>query len=401
MGTSKLTSFDLFTLNMAIKGAWLYRNAPDFEGMKKALARLSELYPQLGGRYDEKSKSLVWADGQTVTLPFASCDLRAYSVDELKGNAKVWSLVKEYDLKAFKSGKAMPFSALLGYLQDGAVLYVQCAHATMDGAAFYELVNQWAALYRGEAVRPMVADPSQIPAGDCLSREETLRQVCEKGWIRVRFRQLFRMLLNLWRNNRIRTTYEIEVSQDEIHRLRQLSGAGTNAVLSAITVQALSRHMPHGRPFRLLFVADLRERVQDIGKDYFGNASQAVVAEGLFDPKNDIAELASKIDHSLRNMLTSGKVDENLRLSLCSLHYGLPYFYFDASDMNCPDPGTIYFNNQLKFRACELDWGYGLPAYAFPNDLSDMVKFWQPVASGPVRIIFGGLASKIMETPVP
>lgn len=399
MGTSKLTSFDLFTLNMAIKGAWLYRNAPDFEGMKKALARLSELYPQLGGRYDGKSKSLVWADGQTVTLPFASCDLRAYSVDELKGNAKVWSLVKEYDLKAFKSGKAMPFSALLGYLKDGAVLYVQCAHATMDGAAFYELVNQWAALYRGEAVRPMVADPSQIPAEDCLSREETLRQVCEKGWIRVRFRQLFKMIRNLGRNKRIRTTYDIEVSQNEIQRLKELSGAGTNAVLAAIAIQALSRHMPNCRPFRLLFVADLRERVTGISRDFFGNASQPVIAEGLFDPKDETAALASRIDLSLGNMLTSGRVEENVRLSLCCSHYGLPYYYFDASDMNSADPGTVYFNNQLKFRPCELEWGHGLPEYAFPNELTDMVKFWQPVTSGPVRIIFGGLASKIMEKP--
>ena len=159
--------------------------------------------------------------------------------------------------------------------------------------------------------------------------------------------------------------------------------------------------MPNCRPFRLLFVADLRERVTGISRDFFGNASQPVIAEGLFDPKDETAALASRIDLSLGNMLTSGRVEENVRLSLCCSHYGLPYYYFDASDMNSADPGTVYFNNQLKFRPCELEWGHGLPEYAFPNELTDMVKFWQPVASGPVRIIFGGLASKIMETPIP
>lgn len=65
--------------------------------------------------------------------------------------------------------------------------------------------------------------------------------------------------------------------------------------------------------------------------------------------------------------------------------------------MNCSKPGSVYINNQLKFRPAEMDWGKGQALYAFPNELSDMVKLWQPAPGGPVQIIYGGLAAAIME----
>ena len=89
-------------------------------------------------------------------------------------------------------------------------------------------------------------------------------------------------------------------------------------------------------------------------------------------------------------------MDENTRLSLASSEYSLPYFPFDESKMNCPNPELFYINNQLKFRANEINFGQGIPEYAVPNDLADMVKFWQPVSGGPVQVIFAGyLAQKI------
>lgn len=396
----RLTSLDLFTLNMTIKGAWIYRDAPDFIRMKAALEELAEMYPHLGGRYCEQTKSVRWEDGKAADLPFTSCDLRSHTVDELIGNSSIWSLVRPYDTNAFKKGSVSPFSAVLGYLKDGAVLFMQCAHATMDGATFYAFAGQWAALYKGEPVSAMTVDQALVPAPDSLSKEETVRQVLEKGWLRIKAGQLIRMLWNLGRNNRIKTTHIIEISQEQIADLKKASGAGTNAALTALAMKAFSEHAVREKSYRLLFVADLRSRFTGIDDTFFGNLSQPVVADGMFSPNEDLPSLAAGIDSSLKEALVSGRAEENVRLSQCSSHYGLPYFYFDASDMNCPDPGTIYINNQLKFRACELDWGTGLPAYAFPNELIDMVKFWQPVSAGPVQLIFGGLASKIMERPV-
>lgn len=396
--TWKLSSFDLFSLNMTIKGAWIYREAPDFMKMKESLAGIQELYPHLGGRYRESIKSLVWDDALAEPLPFVHCDLGSHSVDELSGGCNVWQLVKPFDQKGFKEGRVAPFSAILAKLKDGAVLFVQCAHATMDGATFYRLVSEWASLYRGEQLTGrMTVDQSLIPAPDALSKEETIRQVQEKGWLRVGGRQLVKMMWNLFRNSMVKIPYTLTVTQEEIGSVRMASGAGTNAVLTAIAMKALSRNMRGERNFKLLFVADLRGRIEGIGEDFFGNISQPVAADGAFDPDLEVSVLAAAIDESLKAALASGRAGDNVRLSQCSSHYGLPYFYFDASDVNSSDPGTIYVNNQLKFRACELDWGTGKPARVFPNELTDMVKFWQPVSGGPVEIIFGGLAAKIMR----
>lgn len=85
------------------------------------------------------------------------------------------------------------------------------------------------------------------------------------------------------------------------------------------------------------------------------------------------------------------------QLSISASRYGLPYFLFDASDMNSRDPKLFYVNNQLKFKACELNFGTGKPLRVQQAMLPDMIKFWQEEPDGPVQIIYGGFASKLMR----
>lgn len=70
---------------------------------------------------------------------------------------------------------------------------------------------------------------------------------------------------------------------------------------------------------------------------------------------------------------------------------------FDASEMNSRDPKLFYVNNQLKFKACEIDFGTGMPVRVQQATLPDMIKFWQASAGGPVQIIYGGFAAKTMK----
>ena len=65
--------------------------------------------------------------------------------------------------------------------------------------------------------------------------------------------------------------------------------------------------------------------------------------------------------------------------------------------MNSPDPDLFYVNNQLKLKACEVDFGTGLPLRAQQAMLPDMIKIWQSEYGGPVQIIYGGYAAKIMR----
>lgn len=394
----KLSSFDKFCLGMNNKGAWIYREAPDFGRMKSALEKLAGMYPILCGTYNEKEHSVVWDDSTNRETLFDTLDIKNYSVAQLTGNpALAWSLVKPFDLSGFKRGTAPAFSATLGYLNDGCILYVQCAHATMDGHTFYSLVRQWAGLYKGEEVNPMRVDQSVLPSEVTYSKEETLRLVRQKGWPVISFSKLVKMIIGLVRNHSIKYATVIEISQDEISRLKAESGAGTNAVLSAVALKKIAQRISGKNSFKMLFTTDLRGRIDGVDDEFFGNMSQPIVLKEEFAADSDTASLASLIGDSLERTLTCSLHTENVCLSMCSSHYGLQYAPFDASDMNCPGNGTIYINNFLKFRANEIDWGTGLPAYTFANELSDMVKFWQAVAGGPVQIIFGGYAAKLMK----
>ena len=56
MKTWKLSSFDLFSLSMTIKGAWTYKELPEASVLQVSLNAVLMPYPQLLGRYDEKQK---------------------------------------------------------------------------------------------------------------------------------------------------------------------------------------------------------------------------------------------------------------------------------------------------------------------------------------------------------
>lgn len=394
----KLSNFDLFSLNMTIKDAWIYDTAPEVEKMQKALEQLGAIYPHLSGRYNEQRKSVVFTQPAPNQLKLITADLSSHTIDELiNHHGLVWSLVKPYDIKGFKKGKVAPFSATLAKLKEGAILYVQCAHATMDGHSFMTLMQQWASLYQGMEVSPMTINQELLPNPQSITKDATLQRVQQLGWVKMGGRQLFKMLFNLRRNNKIKQTHIIEVPIDEIGRIKEESQAGTNAVLSALAMKHLAAHLPNTKQLKMIMVTDLRNRIDGVDDSFFGNFSQALPLGTNFDAKLDTAKLAAAIESQVQATLDSPALAEQLQLSISAGHYSLPYFFFDPSDMNCSKPGTIYINNQLRMMACLLDWGHGLPRYAFPNDLVDMVKFWQPVAEGPVQIIYGGLAAKIMS----
>lgn len=394
----KLASFDTFCLGMVNKGAWIYAQAPDFTKMKAALKVIAGMYPQLGGLYDEKKKALVWDDAAATEPAFEVVDLLKYSTADLIGKPSLaWSLVPAYNINEFKEGGRRPFLAHLGYLKDGAILYVQCAHATMDGKSFNSLMNQWAELYRGGNPAPMTVNQDLLPSDSGFTKEETLSKILENGWVRMTVGKMFKMMWQLVRNNSAKGSFAIEVSQEEIARLKAESGSGMNAVLAAITLKRLAERLPKRESFKMLFVADLRGLYPGVDETFFGNFSQPFAVKGDFSVSESLPALAAAIQAGAREAVDSGKAIENTRLSLCSGKYSLPYFYFDPSDTSSRNPGTIYINNQLKFRACELDWGHGLPLYAFPNELPDMVKFWQPVAGGPVQLILGGVTAKLFR----
>ena len=387
MNTWKLSTFDLFSLGMVIKGAWTYKELPEAPVLQASLDAVLQPYPQLMGRYDEKQKSVVWT-GREEPVRLVEIDCGGHSVSE-----DMYTLVPEFNTSLFKAGKSQALEAYRITLSDGVAVVLQGAHALMDGCTFYRIAGDWGRITSGEPVEAMTVDQNLIPAADALTKEQTLSRVQQLGWSRMGFKSLFRMLFNMATMKLIKGTFTLEISQDDLSRMRDESGTGTNAVLCHYAIGRLLEKLPAKKGFTLLEVADLRGRACNIPEDFCGNFSQAVVI-GDFDRDATAADIQKAVSTKLndRNALS-----ENVQLSVSSSSYGLPYFMFDASDMNSPDPELFYVNNQLKLKACEVDFGTGLPLRAQQAMLPDMIKFWQQESGGPVQIIYGGYAAKIMR----
>ena len=386
MNTWKLTSFDQFSLGMTIKGAWIYNNLPEATVLQASLDAVLRPYPQLLGRYDAKQKSMLW-NGQEEPIQLVELDRRKHSVSE-----DMYILVPKFNTGSFKAGKSRALEAYRITLRDGAAIVLQGAHALMDGATFYRIAGDWGRICSGIPVDAMIVNQSLIPDAGALTKEQTLACVQKLGWSKIEFKSIFRMLFNMVTMRLIKETCTLEVSQDEISRMRDESGAGTNAVLCHYAVGRLLEKLPAKERFTLLEVADLRGRACGIPEGFCGNFSQpAVIGEfGRDVTAADIQKAASAI------LNDKEALSENIQLSVSSTRYGLPYFLFDASDMNSPDPKLFYVNNQLKMKACEVNFGTGLPLRAQQAMLPDMIKFWQSLAGGPVQVIYGGYAAKIM-----
>ena len=96
----KLSSFDLFSLGMTIKGAWTYKELPEASVLQAALDAVLQPYPQLLGRYDEKLKSVIWYGGEE-TIELVELDRRGHSTVE-----DMYALVPKFNINGFKSGKS-------------------------------------------------------------------------------------------------------------------------------------------------------------------------------------------------------------------------------------------------------------------------------------------------------
>lgn len=387
----KLNNFDLFCLNMVIKGAWVFDTLPPFETLKSSLLELLSHYPHLNGHYDEASKSIV-SDGGLEGIVFEEKDCRAASRSD-----SPYQLVPAFDIKGFKEGKVKPFSAWLLHLQDGDALVVQCAHAAMDGYSFYNLVKQWGEQTRGVAYAPMAVAPDTFPSNCEMPKDEVLQRVIAEGWTKMSLGKLAKMLFNTVRNFAIKGKVVLEVPQQEIDELKARTGAGTNAVLCAIACKNLFKADATPRTFSILEVANCRQYLRGIPHNFFGNCSQPVSPTAELSSSASVEELAKQIQNEMKSILQEERVDSTLRLSLHAPHYSLPYNNFDPTLMNCPDPKIIYINNQLSLPALEADFGTGAVARVEEAELGDFVKFWRSCPGGPVQIIYRGFAVKMLK----
>ena len=307
---------------MTIKGAWIYKELPEAPVLQTSLDAVLRPYPQLLGRYDEKQKSVLWT-GQEEPVRLVEIERRGHSVSE-----DMYTLVPEFNTGSFKAGKSRALEAYRITLDDGVAIVLQGAHALMDGATFYRIAGDWGKISSGIAVEAMAVDQNLIPDADALTKEQTLARVQELGWSRIGFKSIVRMLFNMFTMKLIKGTYTLELSQDEISRMRDESGAGANTVLCHYAVARLLEKLPAKERFTLLEVADLRGRACGVPDGFCGNFSQPAII-GEFDRGVTAADIQKAASAVLND---KEALSENVQLSVSSTRYGLPYFLFDAGD---------------------------------------------------------------------
>ncbi len=389
----KLSRLDSFCLSMTIKGAWTFKSLPSFHLLKDALVQLISYYPQLNGTYDRKLKSVVYEDQSLTDVDFWEKECFAHLCSE-----NPYQLVPDYDIKGFKSGRVKAIRAWLLHLKDGDVLVVQGAHALMDGFTFYNLIKQWGELVRGKSIIPMVVDQSVLPSYDRWTKEEVLHRVVDAGWVKMTLSRIVKSLYYTYKSFSIKKQVIVEVTQEDIVSLKAKTGVGTNAVLCAIASEKLLEWKHDLEDFSILLVSEKRKLVENVPENFFGNFSQPLQPIGPYNRSLTVEDLAICIQNDVRAAMKKDRNDEIMSLTEHASHYRLPYNYFDPSQMNGPNPQLIAINNQLSLPAHDVDFGMGQPLRVEEAELSDFIKFWQPVPGGAVQIIFRGYAAKILGT---
>lgn len=396
----KLSVLDQTCMGMVIKGTWVFPRRLPEESLIRSLSGLLNYYPQLAGRL---TKGGVVCNN--AGIPFTVCRDASLYTTEIVGEKRVGNqFAHRLDLARFRKGAVAPLTVRLTHLADGSVLSVHCAHACMDGSAFYTFMNNWAQLCRGDEIAaPVVGELPFVPDTH-VSKEELIRRAKEMGWHGVGYKELFQTLGTLafaWRKRRsvcLHFPQKFVDSWKYVFNTAHKVNYGTHTLLSALIVKLALKAagIGCGEECSQVSIADMRGRMPEIPAVWAGNAVCNISAEPIYSGES-VFDIAGKIDRKLRSLFSDGReAQEFMQLYVDCTGRKIPYLPFDLSGMNARRPTAIYINNFLKFRLYDLDFGYGKPTAVLPHDLPDQVRFWPGGPAGGVDVYFTGHLARLI-----
>ena len=341
---------------MVISTSWVYRIHLEEQRFRDAIQKLLSIYPILGGRVNNDN------------VIFPSCDiLFSYSeskgfIDSLIGRNKLPNKYEaKFDLKKMLKGRFPLVSIKVTDLVNGSVLSFKASHLLMDGRCFYHIANALMALYSGEtpnadilfndAVIPRINLPDSLDTSAFYPIPKTA------------------LLSVMWKKFHKTRKQRILITNDEIMRIKNKTGASRTAVLSAMVYKIIGR-----KAISIVQTADHRGHVKAISPNYGGNAASTL------SPINLIADLPTEeaariIDDGIKRYL---KNDEKYFPEyLYLLRNKLPYLPFPLGDAWKRNPECIICNSFISFGIYdEMAAGGAVPDYAFPPALPDPVRFF-------------------------
>ena len=349
---------------MVISTSWIYGIHLDEQRFRDAIQKLLSIYPILGGRVNNDN------------VIFPSCDIhfeylhRKGSAENLIGKN---TLPKKYeaklDLKKTLKGRFPLVSIKVTDLADGSVLSIKASHLLMDGRCFYHIANTLMALYSGETPdADIVFDDSVIPQINLPDSLDTsmFYPIPKTALLSV-----------IWKKFHKSRKQMILVTKDEIMRIKNKAGVSRTAVLSAMVYEIMGR-----KAISIVQTADHRGHIKAIPLSYGGNAASTLSPISL-SADLPTEEAAKIIDDGIQWNL---KDDEKYFPEyLYLLRNKLPYLPFPLGDAWKRNPACIICNSFISFGIYdEMAADGNVPAYAFPPDLPDPVRFFpaQPEKDG-------------------
>ena len=395
---------DIACKPLVINQSWLYDRHLNTTLMKEKLAELLNEYPTMAGRISGdcivcNNSGVLWEVSRQQETSVR--ELMKHTMPEKR-------FLAEFDNKSALAGRFPLLSVKVTLLKDGTILNVKCSHFCADGSAFYRMMENWASLTRNEGyIRKPVYDDTAVGKvlkaskvyGELALHDtnETSAMMEKEGMYRIKPTVMFPMMWQKFLRIDRRLSSPVFVPYSRIEAVKDDSGqsVGRNAALSAIAVGILKRPMDWtGKDIDIVHTADHRDRIDFIGSDYTGNAS-FTLRPTTVNADLPAGQMASLIEEDMKRMLEPESESRYFAFYYAMLEKKMPYLPFDINTMWCARPTTFIINNCLKFNIYGVNFGEGVPVFAWPPDFSDPVRFWPaPPQKDGVYLYFTGLFAK-------
>ena len=341
---------------MIISTSWVYRIHLEEQRLRDSIQKLLSIYPILGGRVNNDNVIFPSSDIQFEYLH------RKGSSENLVGkNTLPKKYEAKFDLKKMLKGRFPLVSIKITDLLDGSVLSIKASHLLMDGRCFYHIVNTLMAIYSGEIPDADISfDDSVIPQINLPSSLDTsmFYPIPKTALLSVIWKKLYKP-----RKQRILIT------NDEIMRIKNKAGVSRTAVLSAMVYEIMGR-----KAISIVQTADHRGHVKAIPLSYGGNAASTLSPISL-SADIQTEEAAKIIDDGIKRYLNDD--EKYFPEYIYLLKNKLPYLPFPLGDAWKRNPDCIICNSFISFGIYdEMAAGGTVPAYAFPPDLPDPIRFF-------------------------
>ena len=283
-------------------------------------------------------------------------------IDSLIGRNKLPNKYEaKFDLKKTLKGRFPIVSIKVTDLPDGSVLSIKASHLLMDGRCFYHIANTLMMLYSGETPAADISfDDSVIPQLNLPASLDT------SAFYPIPKSALLSVIYKKFHKTR---KQRILITSDEIMRIKNKAGVSRTAVLSAMVYEIMGR-----KAISIVQTADHRGHVKAIPLSYGGNAASTLSPISLI-ANLPTEEAARIIDDGIKHYL---KDDEKYFPEyIYLLKNKLPYLPFPLGDAWKRNPDCIICNSFISFGIYdEMAAGGTVPAYAFPPDLPDPIRFF-------------------------